>query len=83
MRPKTPLLTLLVLLSLGSAASADCYPYCNYIQDYGPYDYTYIRPGLFAFPICDYRGNCLPHRVYVYSRRPIGQITVRSRSRPQ
>ena len=69
------------ILTFGAGgAVAECYPHCDYIQDYGPYDYTYIRPGLFGYPICDWRGNCLPHYAYVYSGRGRGQITIRSLS---
>jgi hypothetical protein len=65
---------------VGSAAAAECYPHCDYIQDYGPYDYTYIRPGLFGYPICDWRGNCSPYPVYAYSGRRGGRITIRTLS---
>jgi hypothetical protein len=40
---------------LGSDAvwAGDCSPHCDYWHYYGPYDFSYIRPGLFAYPICD------------------------------
>jgi hypothetical protein len=57
-----------VLLQSGAAwAATDCSPHCDYYHDYGPYDFTYVQPGLFGFPVCDWRGNCLPHLVYRYS----------------
>ena len=66
------------LLGVGSASATECYPNCDYIHDYGPYDYTYIRPGLYAYPRCDWRGNCLPHYAYIYSPwRGRGQIIIR------
>jgi hypothetical protein len=72
-------------LSVASAGAiaAECTPHCDYIQDYGPYDYTYVRPGLFGYAICDWWGNCSPYRVYAYSGRRTGRITIRSLSRPQ
>jgi hypothetical protein len=82
--------SLLWAASLGVAGAADCTPHCDYIQDYGPYDLTYIQPGLFAFPICDRRGNCAPRAYYTDSgprftwvpwQRPLGRVTVRVRPR--
>jgi len=61
-----------------SAGATECTPHCDYIQDYGPYDYTYVRPRLFGYPVCDWRGNCLPYYAYGYSGWPSGRITVRS-----
>jgi hypothetical protein len=82
--------SLLSAVPVGIAGAADCAPHCDYIQDYGPYDLTYIQPGLFAFPICDWRGNCSPHAYYTNSgprftwvpwQRPLGRVTVRVRAR--
>jgi hypothetical protein len=67
----------LLSCTFAGAAGAECYPHCDYIQDYGPYDYTYIRPGLIAYPICDQGGNCSPYPVCVSSGRPLGRITIR------
>jgi hypothetical protein len=68
----------------GSLAWADdCYPHCDFWHDYGPYDFTYIRPGLYGYPICGPLGDCSPHLGYVYpgGYRYRKSITVRSRSR--
>ena len=70
-------LCLLFFAASPAAAEIDCSPHCDYNHYYGPYDFTYIRPGLFGFPVCDRRGNCSPYLVYTYPRRKI--ITVRTR----
>jgi len=57
-----------------SASAQQCYPYCDYVHDYGPYDYTYVRPQLFAYPVCDRLGNCIPYHVYSYAAHPVGRI---------
>jgi hypothetical protein len=57
----------LVLLQSAAWAAIDCAPHCDYYHDYGPYDFTYVRPGLFGYPVCDWHGNCLPHLAYRYS----------------
>ncbi|MGH6673027.1 MAG: hypothetical protein ACRECV_13775 [Xanthobacteraceae bacterium] len=76
----------LTLFASGAAWAADCSPYCDYVHDYGPYDFSYVRPGLFGFPVCDRRGNCAPHLVYTYSGPPRRGITIvihpRRRIRP-
>jgi hypothetical protein len=72
------------LCGAGTALSAECFPHCDYTHDYGPYDFTYIRPGLYGYPICGPRGNCLPNLVYStsgYARR--GNIEVRFIPRPR
>jgi hypothetical protein len=72
------------LCSAGTALAAECFPRCDYTHDYGPYDFTYIRPGLYGYPICGPRGNCLPNLVYStsgYARR--GNIEVRFIPRPR
>lgn len=70
---------LLVLLAGAAvpAAAEDCGTVCDYWHYYGPYDFTYISPGLFAYPRCDRQGNCSPHLSYFYSNRRYGRITVR------
>jgi hypothetical protein len=60
-----------------AAAEINCSPHCDYNHDYGPYDFTYIRPGLFGFPRCNARGDCSPYLVYTYPRY---SITVRPRT---
>jgi hypothetical protein len=67
-----------VLFGAGAASAAECYPYCDYIHDYGPFDYTWVRPGMFAYPVCDWRGNCAPRYAYVFSGQR-GRVTVRTR----
>ena len=54
--------------SLASPALAiDCAPYCDFTHDYGPYDLSWKRPGLYAFPFCAPNGECPPHAAHVYS----------------
>jgi hypothetical protein len=69
------------LVGLNTVWAEDCAPHCDYWHFYGPYDFSYIRPGMFGYPICDRQGNCSPHLVYVYSDRRYGRITVRSASK--
>ena len=63
------------------AVAGDCSPHCAWYHDYGPYNFSYIRPGLFGFPICDRHGDCSPYLVYVLNGHKIGSITIRSTSR--
>jgi hypothetical protein len=60
-----------------AASAAECYPHCDYNHYYGPYDFSYIRPGLYAYPVCGPRGRCAPHLVYGYSGLRYGTIEVR------
>jgi hypothetical protein len=80
----------LVAFASGSPAAAiDCAPYCDFTHDYGPYDLSWKRPGLYAFPLCAPNGECAPRAAHVYS--PVSgwrwwpyrgvRITVRPRSR--
>jgi hypothetical protein len=73
----------LFLLGSGAALADDCSPHCDYWHYYGPYDFSYIRPGLVGYPICDQRGNCSPHLVYTYSGRQHGQFTITVRPIPK
>lgn len=66
----------LFLFGSGAALAEDCSPHCDYWHYYGPYDFSYIRPGLFGYPICDQRGDCSPHLYYVYSGHQHGRITI-------
>ncbi len=60
-----------------AAADVSCAPNCDFFHYYGPYDFTYIRPGLYAYPRCGPDGSCSPH--LVYSLPPFrGHVTVRS-----
>jgi hypothetical protein len=72
-----------VLLGGSAPASAeiDCTPYCDFVHYYGPLDFTYVRPGLFAYPRCGPSGDCSPYLVSS-SRRYVGRITVRRIARP-
>jgi hypothetical protein len=65
-------------------AEVECFPHCDYWHDYGPYDFTYIRPGLFGYPICGPRGDCAPYLVYTYQRgyHLRKRVTIRARPRP-
>lgn len=71
------MLFLLVVLGAGPALAAECYPHCDYNHNYGPYNFTYIQPGLFGYPRCDARGECAPNLVYSYSGVRRGRVTVR------
>ncbi len=67
-----------VLAGLGSAAANSCAPHCDWTHDYGPYDLSWVYPGLVGIPICDRDGNCSPHLVYRYTGpKPGITITVR------
>ena len=74
----------LSLCGAGTALAVECYPHCDYVHDYGPYDFTYVRPGLYGYPLCNLRGECLPNLVYSTSGRARrGNIEVRFISRPR
>jgi hypothetical protein len=69
-----------VFTAMGSAAASaqDCAPICDWFHDYGPYDFSYVYPGLVGIPVCDRAGNCSPHLVYKYTgSRPDVTITIR------
>jgi len=55
------------LLVASPAAAIECAPYCDYTHDYGPYDLSWKRPGLYAFPVCAPNGECAPRAAHVYS----------------
>ena len=71
-----------VTLSVGSTAAfaqaGDCSPHCDFYHNYGPYDFSYIRPGLTGSPVCDRQGNCSPYLRYYVFGRPVGRITIRT-----
>ena len=58
-------------------SAAECFPYCDYTHYYGPFDFTYVQPGLFGYPLCGPHGNCAPHLVYSTSGVRRGRVTVR------
>lgn len=57
-------------------AAQECSPRCDYTHYYGPYDFSYIRPGLFGYPRCGLQGDCAPDLTYTTGVRR-GRITVR------
>ncbi|HTV36518.1 MAG TPA: hypothetical protein VMF12_08805 [Xanthobacteraceae bacterium] len=69
-------LCFLVSASAVAFAYDDCAPHCDYVHDYGPYDYSWVAPGLAGFPICDRQGNCAPHLVYRRFGHPWPEITI-------
>ena len=74
----------LTLCSAGTVLAAECFPYCDYNHDYGPYDFTYVKPGLYGYATCGPRGYCLPRLTYsVAGRAPRGNIEVRTLPRPR
>ena len=58
-------------------SAAECFPHCDYTHYYGPFDFTYIQPGLFGYPLCNARGNCSPQLAYSTTGFRRGRITVR------
>jgi hypothetical protein len=67
----------------GTALAADCSPHCDYYHDYGPYNFSYVEPGLTGYPVCDRRGDCSPYLVYLHSGHRRGQVTIRQVIRPK
>lgn len=71
-------------VNAGTAAAIECYPHCDYYHYYGPYDFSYKRPGLYAYPVCGPLGNCTPYLVYgLSSAVPSGTIIVTFPRRPR
>jgi hypothetical protein len=67
----------LILAGTGAAlAEQACFPRCDYVHYYGPFDLSYIRPGLIGYPQCGPQGDCAPHLAFAPALRR-GQITVR------
>jgi hypothetical protein len=83
--------SLFALLVATPAGAIECAPYCDYTHDYGPYDLSWKRPGLYAYPVCAPNGDCAPRAVHARSPvsgwpywdywRPGVRITVRPRTR--
>ena len=71
-------LCLLFLFGSGGVLAENCSPHCDYWHYYGPYDFSYIQPGLLGYPLCDWQGNCSPHLVYTYPGHRHFRITIRS-----
>lgn len=79
-------LCLLFLFGSGAVLAEDCSPHCDYWHNYGPYDFTYIEPGLWGWPVCNRQGNCSPHLVYTYQGQRHRRITIHPKgpaTRPQ
>ena len=72
-------LAFLAFLYVGThpVSAAECFPHCDYTNYYGPFDFTYVEPGLFGYPLCGPRGNCSPQLAYSTSGVRRGRITVR------
>lgn len=72
-----------LLLAFAGASPAaaqsrpNCQPYCDYTHYYGPYDFNYVRGGIYCYPRCRPDGTCLPNPACV-DQRATGRITVRS-----
>ena len=77
--PKHFVLAILAFFCAGTGAvsAAECFPYCDYTHYYGPFDFTYIQPGLYGHALCGPRGNCSPQLAYSTSGVRRGRITVR------
>ena len=59
-----------------AAAQVSCAPYCDFTHFYGPFDFTWVRPGLFLYPSCVPSGECSPFLIYS-PRVPFrGRVTV-------
>lgn len=71
----------MVLLGASEPARAQsrpsCYPYCDFTHYYGPYDYTYLRPGTYCYPLCRPDGVCRPNPLCIV-QAPRGRVIVRS-----
>ena len=65
------------LAGVSAGGAVECAPWCDFTHDYGPYDLTYKRPGLYGYPVCGPNGNCSPYTVYSYPRPRGVHITVR------
>ena len=73
--------SLLLLMPGAASAEVDCAPYCDFTHDYGPQDFTYVRPGLFLYLRCGPSGYCSPYLLSSWQRFR-GRVTVRSLARP-
>jgi hypothetical protein len=74
---------LFLLGAEGARAADDCSPHCDFWHYYGPYDFSYIRPGLLGYPVCDRQGDCAPHLVYTHPDTGRIRIIVRPRGTPR
>lgn len=68
----------IILLWAEIAFADSCAPTCDWTHNYGPYDLSWVYPGLVGIPVCDRDGYCLPQLVYRYTgSKPGITITVR------
>jgi len=72
----SPAVLCVLVWTSGAAFADDCAPHCDYVHDYGPYDLSWVSPGLVGYPICDRRGDCSPHLVYRRFGRSWPDITI-------
>jgi hypothetical protein len=72
----TALLAFFLTGTGAAVAEQYCSPHCDYIHYYGPFDFSYIRPGLIGYPQCGLQGDCAPHLAFVSGVRR-GRVTVR------
>jgi hypothetical protein len=73
----------MLLSAPGVAFAYDCAPHCDYVHDYGPYDFSWVSRGLVGYPLCGPDGSCSPHLVYRQFGRPWPGITIRVRPTPR
>jgi hypothetical protein len=73
----------LCCFAVDTALAGDCSPHCDYYHNYGPYDFSYVEPGLTGYPVCDRQGNCSPYLIYLHSGHRRGQVTIRPVTRPK
>jgi hypothetical protein len=59
-----PAILFVLVWASGVALAYDCAPHCDYVHDYGPYDFSWVAPGLVGSPLCDRQGSCSPYLVY-------------------
>jgi hypothetical protein len=71
---------LLALVPSVALAEVDCAPNCDFTHYYGPYDYTWVRPGLFLYPRCGPSGYCSPYLISSSHYR--GRVTIRRFAQP-
>jgi len=80
--PKSVAAAALLLAALSGPALAEvgCAPNCDFTHYYGPYDYTWVRPGLYLYPRCGPTGDCSPY--VVSSSHYRGRVTIRRFAQP-
>jgi hypothetical protein len=71
---------LLALVPSTALAQVSCAPNCDFVHDYGPYDFTWVRPGLFLYPYCGPSGYCSPY--VISSSHYRGRVTIHRLAQP-